>query len=159
MYAHFEDNRHEQRATLETGKPFPIRFTRSQQSSPSNTFFSPTTSPILPLFSGTNEREHQPSLAPPAASTGSWEGASDIYDDYLYLRLSIASKVPRFSVNTGVNGSGSASGVTPTPPVPESPPSINSSGSRQHVDSTQSKWDSFRSKTDSARLRQHSPHP
>ena len=64
-----------------------------------------------------------------------------------------------FSINTGVSGSGVASGVTPTPPVPESRPSMDLSGSRLRVDSTRPKGDSFRSRTDSARSRQLSPHP
>ena len=164
MYDRSEDDHdHEdtiqRQTTLEAGKPSPITFTASPQSSPSNTLLSPTISPISPSFSGTNDRERRPSLAPSAVSTGSWEGASDIYDDYRYSRLSMASKVSRFSVNTGVSGSGSASGVTPTPPVPESRPSIDSNGSRQRADSTRSKGDSLRSRTDSARSRQHSPHP
>jgi len=68
----------------------------------------------------------------------------------------MASKVlmsSRFSVNA-------ASGVTPTLPVPESRPSTDSSGSRPRVDSTRSRGgDSFRSRTDSVRSRQHSPYP
>ena len=56
----------------------------------------------------------------------------------------------RFSVNA-------ASGVAPTPPVPESRPSTDSSSSRPRVDSTRSRrGDSFRSRTDSAKLRSHS---
>ena len=152
MYARSEDDEQEdtilQRTTLETGKPSPT--------SPSNALLWPTTSPISPSFSGTNERERRPSLAASAGSTGSWEGASDIYNDYRYSRFSMASKISmssRFSVNA-------ASGVAPTPPVPESRPSIDSSGSRQRVDSARSRGgDSFRSRTDSARSRQHSPHP
>ena len=70
----------------------------------------------------------------------------------------MASKISRFSVNIGMSGSGAASGVMSTPPVPESRPSMDSIGSRQRVDSTRSKGDSFRSRTDSARSRQLSPH-
>ncbi|KIM37247.1 hypothetical protein M413DRAFT_448563 [Hebeloma cylindrosporum] len=164
MYARSEDDEHEditQRRTLEA----PIPFTSSPQSSPSNALLSPATSPISPSFTGPNERERRPSLAASAASTGSWEGASDIYDDYRYSRFSMASKMSmssRFSVNTGASGSGAASGVTPTPPVPESRPSMdsNSNGSRQRVDSTRSRGgELLRSRTDSTRSRPHSPHP
>jgi len=113
----------------------------------------PTISPTSPSFIGTNERERRPSLAPSADSAGSWEGASDIYDDYRYSRFSRASKMTissRLSVNA-------VSGVAPTPPVPESQPSIDSSGSRQRVDSTRlRRGDSFCSRTDSTKLRPHS---
>ena len=127
MYACSEDDEHEetilQRTAFETGKPSPIPFTTSPQSSPSNAFLSPTVSLISPSFIGTNERERRPSLAPSADLAGSWEGASDIYDDYRYSRFSMAGKMSmssRFSVNA-------ASGAAPTPP-PESRPSTDSSG-------------------------------
>ena len=110
---------------------------------PSNALLSPT---ITPMFIGTNERERCPSLAPSADSAESWEGASDIYDDCQYSRFSMASKMSmssRFSVNA-------ASGVVPTPPVPESRPSIDSNASRLRVDSTRSRGDSLHSRTDSA---------
>jgi len=102
----------------------------------------PATSPILPLFGGTNNRERRPLVATSAASTGSWEGTSDIYDDYRYSRFSMASEMSmssRFSVNTGATG-GVASGVS-NPPVPELRPSMgsNSNGSRQRVDSMRSR--------------------
>jgi hypothetical protein len=117
-----------QRTTLEAGKPSPT--------SPSNALLlSPTISPTSPSFIGTNERERHPWLAPSADSAGSWEGASDIYDDYRYSRFSMASKMSmssRFSVNA-------ASGVAPTPPVPESRPSTDSNSSRPQVDSTRSR--------------------
>ena len=161
MYPRSEDDEHEetilQKATLDAGKLSPIPFTTSPQASPSSALLSPTISPISPSFIGTNERERRPSLAPSADSAGSWEGSSDIYDDYRYSRFSMARKMSmssRFSVNA-------VSGVTPTPPVPESRrPSIDSNGSRPRVDSTRSRGgDSLRSRTDSAKSRPHSPHP
>lgn len=144
----------------------PILFTTSPQSPspPSNALLSPAIKPVSPSFGGPNQRERRPSLATSAASAWSWEGISDIYDDYRYSRFSKASKMSmssRFSVNTGVSDSGAASGVAPTQPVPESRPSMDSNlnGSWQRVDSTRSRGGkSLRSRTDSARSRQHSPH-
>ena len=117
-------------------------------------FFSPQPSPpTSPSFIGTNEHQRRPSLAPSADSAGSWEGALDIYDDYRYSRFPTASKMlmsSRFSVNA-------ASVVTRTPPIPEPRPSTDS---RPRVDSKLLRGgDSFRSRTDSARSRQHSPYP
>jgi len=119
---------------------------------------SPQRPPPFHLHSSvpTDECERRPSLAPSAELTEFWEGASDIYDEYRYSRFPMASKMSmssQFSVNA-------VSGVAPTPPVPELRPSTSSSGSRQRVDSTRSRGgNSFWSKTDSARLRRHSPHP
>jgi len=82
MYARSEDDSHEEASqrlqqptttTLEPGKP------SISPQSPSNAHLSPTISPVSPSFSGTNERERCPPLAPSAVSTGSWEGASDDY--------------------------------------------------------------------------------
>ena len=61
------------------------------------------------------ECEHQPSLAL-VASTGSWESTSDIYDNYQYLRLLMASMISmssQFSVNTGVLVAGWHLGICP----------------------------------------------
>ena len=120
-------DRYSRWSVLDAGKPSPIPSTTS---SPSNALLSPlTTLPISPLFNGTNECEHHPSLTPSADLTGSWEGALDIYNNYQYSRFSMVSKMTMsswFSVNA-------ASGVTPTPPVLESQLSIDSSGSRQQV--------------------------
>jgi len=106
MYARSDDNEHEetilQQTTLEARKPSPIPFTTSPQASPSNALLSPTISPISPSFVSTNERERRPSFAPSADSAGSWEGASDIHNDYRYSRFSMAGKMSmssRFSVN------------------------------------------------------------
>ena len=126
MYTRSEDGDVTQRTTtLDTGKPSPILFA--------------TTSPISTLLSPC-----RPSLAASAALTGSWEGASDIYDDYRYSRFSMTSKAPTFSSRFSVNGA--ASGVTPTSPIPESRPSTRGGKS-------------FRSRTDSVKSRQHSPLP
>ena len=135
-----------QRTILEAEKP--------SLTSPSNVLLlSPTISLASPSFIGTNERERRPSLAPSADSAGPWEDPLDIYDDYRYSEFSIASKMlmsSRFSVNA-------ASGVTPTPPVPESRPSTNST---PRVDLSRSRGgDSFRSRTDAVRSRQYLPHP
>ncbi|KAF8637265.1 hypothetical protein AX17_002945 [Amanita inopinata Kibby_2008] len=67
-------------------------------------------------------RSHRQSLAP-SASSGSWEDAADIYDDYRYSRFSIASKLSRMSLST-------MGGITTTaeelPPMPDPRPSIDS---------------------------------
>ena len=142
MYTRSEDGDVTQRTTtLDTGKPSPILFATT---SPISTLLSPSSSPISPLSGGINERERRPSLAASAALTGSWEGASDIYDDYRYSRFSMTSKAPTFSSRFSVNGA--ASGVTPTSPIPESRPSTRGG-------------ESFRSRTDSVKSRQHSPLP
>jgi len=88
---------------------------------------APTTLLVSPSFIGTNKHEHHPSLAPSGESKGSWERASDIFDDYWYLRLASKMSTPSWcSVNA-------ASGIAPTPLVPESRPDIDLSGSRQQV--------------------------
>ena len=144
MYARSEDDEQEEQQTettiLDAGKSSPIPFTTSPQSA----LLSLPSSPISPSLGGTNDRERRPSLAASAASTGSWEGASDIYDDYRYSRFSTTSKVSTMS--SRVSASGAASGVTPTPPVPESRSSMRGG-------------ESFRSRTDSAKSRPHSPLP
>jgi len=61
----------------------------------------------------------------------------------------------RFSVNAA-----SGVGVAPTPQVQGSRPSVDSSDSRPCLDSTRSRrGDSFQSRTDSSRSRQHLLHP
>ncbi|KAF8149384.1 hypothetical protein B0H34DRAFT_733556 [Crassisporium funariophilum] len=127
--------------------------TRRPSPNPSD-HLSPATSPISPHFA---ERERRPSLAPSATSTGSWEGASDIYDDYRYSRYSIASKMSRFSVMGGSAAGGSHSSA-PTPPIPDARPSLDSGmgaglGGRQRTDSNKSRAESFRSRTDSNNAR------
>jgi len=118
MYARSEEDEHEEKqplsTTLDAGKPSPIPFTTSPQSA----LLSLPSLPVSPSLGGTNDRERRPPLAASAASTGSWEGTSDIYDGYRYSRFSMTSKVSTMSSRVSV--SGAASGVTPTPPVPES---------------------------------------
>ena len=145
MYARSEDDEHgdvtQRRTTLDTGKPSPIPFATT---SPISTPLSPSSSPIPPSSGGINERECRSSLAASAASMESREGASDIYDDYRYSRFSMTSMAPTFSSRFSVNGA--ASGITPTPPIPESRPSTRGG-------------ESLCSRTDSAKSRQHSPLP
>jgi len=109
MYVHSEnDERKEQQpqtTTLDASKPSPVPFTTS----PRSALLSLPSSPVSPLLGGTNDRERRPSLAASVASTGSWEGASDIYDDYRYSRFSMTSKVSTMS--SRFSASGAASGV------------------------------------------------
>jgi TBC1 domain family member 10 len=112
-----------------------------------NTSLPLSASPISPSFSQssfpTNERRL--SLAPSAASTSEWEGASDIYDDYRYSRYSMASKMSRFSSSAGWTGT-----VPPTPPLPD----CNSAGRARTDSSKSSRPDSCaRSMTDSTNTR------
>jgi hypothetical protein len=150
-------------STSSTTSPFSV----------SKTNVSPATSPTSGLFSGNpphspifgndvDERERHPSLAPSATSTGSWEGASDIYDNYRYSKFSMASKAFMFS-RFSVNAIAAASGTAPTPPVPDSGPTLDlasnaGSSGRPRVDSSRSRVDSFRSRRNSAKSRSHSPH-
>jgi hypothetical protein len=87
VYARSEND--EPRGKLSSSKRHSIL--ENPLTSPSNALLlSPTISPTLPLFIGTNERERRPLFA---SSAGSWKGASDIYDDYRYSRFSTARKM------------------------------------------------------------------
>ena len=118
-------------------------YSNSNANASHNTSLPLSASPISSSFSQSSN-ERRLSLAPSAASTSEWEGASDIYDDYRYSRYSIASKMSRFSSSAGWTGS-----VPPTPPLPD----CNSAG-RARTDSSKSRPDSCaRSMTDSTNTR------
>ena len=120
-----------------------IRTSIYSNSSGHNTSLPSSASPVSPSQSSFSTNERRPSLAPSAASTSEWEGASDIYDDYRYSRYSMTGKMSRFSSSAGWTG------VSPTPPLPES----NSIG-RARTDSDKSKPDfCARSRTDSMNTR------
>jgi hypothetical protein len=114
------DSDDDQEAHNQVVSSFPAPPTSLSPSSPSFASISPTS----PTFSSVR----RPSLAPSAASTGSWEGAADIYDDYRYSRFSIASKMSRFSSSQGHPSSSGFDAVRP--PIPDSRPSIDSQRGR-----------------------------
>ncbi|KAF8627921.1 hypothetical protein AX15_004171 [Amanita polypyramis BW_CC] len=76
-----------------------------------------------PVPQGHDLEDRRRSLAPSAASSGSWEGA--IYDDYRYSRYSVASKASRFSTASAFGGGFGSSNEQP-PPIPETRPSLDS---------------------------------
>lgn len=102
------------RSTTLDNEPTPV----DHPTSPSSQQQPPSQSPVPPFVREVTSRSStHPSVTDSEYGTEEWEGASDIYDNYRYSRLSMASKMSRLSRGS-MHTVASAFGLEVPPPVP-----------------------------------------
>ncbi|TFK32573.1 rab-GTPase-TBC domain-containing protein [Crucibulum laeve] len=101
----------------------PIPFSQTQPQSDSPTPLSPAS--LSPTATSFGQQQNNQLRRPSLASNSSWEGASDIYDDYRYSRYSVMSKASSMYSRGSQGTMGGAAMSGSPPPIPDARPSID----------------------------------